>query len=139
MSRNGNRKARIEKKFSTNAKQLLIALMPKTYPESAFFIDSGDSYDLDYVEWFTGYGDSESPDAIGAFQVLYDTLFWETTDYEGLMAAQEEAYSSGISFDMSQFYSPWDLKNVTRAGIIRHCRELVRAGVRWEKQIIAIN
>lgn len=34
--------------------------------------------------------------------------------------------------DKDPFYSPWRLGAVTRAQIIRHCRQLVKAGVTWQ-------
>ncbi|MGR4047882.1 hypothetical protein [Kosakonia cowanii] len=46
-----NRKARIEKKFSTEAMRLLIALMPKQYPPEAFTLDEGYLGGLWFHEW----------------------------------------------------------------------------------------
>lgn len=76
-----NRKARIEKKFSTEAMRLLIALMPKQYPPVAFTLDEGYLGGLWFQEWqvctVDYWGEADSYDA---FFLLHNALIQQTTD-----------------------------------------------------------
>lgn len=132
-----NRKARIEKKFSTEAMRLLMALMPCQYPADAFDLDRGYSNRLHYDEWAVTtvdyWGEADSYDA---FYLLHRDLINQTTDWKGIVRAHDAAgdWSEGAKrVDESPYYSPWRLGGeITRSVIIRHCRQLVKAGVAWE-------
>lgn len=133
-----NRKARIEKKFSTEAMRLLIALMPRQYPADAFDLDCGYSLRLHYDEWAVTtvdyWGEADSYDA---FYLLHRSLIDQTTDWEGIMNLHEAAgWGEGKEIvDESPYYSPWRMGGeITRSVIIRHCRQLVKAGVCWESR-----
>ncbi|HDS6883412.1 hypothetical protein [Citrobacter sp. Cf224] len=128
-----NRKARIEKKFSTEAMRLLIALMPKQYTPESFTLDEGYLGGMDYQEWqvceVDYWGEANSWDA---FYLLHDALILQTTDWEGMSRADDAEYSGGSLIDRTPFYSPWRLGTVNRAQIIKHCRQLVSAGINWD-------
>lgn len=128
-----NRKARIEKKFSTEAMRLLIALMPKQYRPEIFTLDEGYFGGLHYREWqvceVDYWGEADSWDA---FYLLHDALILHTTDWEGMGRADDAEFSGDESIDRTPFYSPWRIGDVTRAEIIRHCRRLVSAGIKWD-------
>lgn len=136
MSKHSNTKARIEKKFSKNAKELLIALFPH-FKETHFSLEEG--YDegyrgrMFYQEWNVWFGpdywegDYESE---GCYWVLYSWLIDNTTDFEGMSKAEEENdWEEGTNLE--PFYSPW--RGASRVEIISHCRDLVRAGVTLER------
>ncbi|UAN48027.1 hypothetical protein KGP17_11095 [Serratia sp. JSRIV001] len=128
-----NRKARIEKKFSTEAMRLLIALMPRQYPADAFELEWGYSNDEWTVTTVDYWGEADSYDA---FYLLHRSLIDQTTDWAGMGNALDAAGWVGDErekVDESPFYSPWRLGGeITRSVIIRHCRQLVKAGVSWE-------
>ncbi|MEG7663799.1 hypothetical protein U0D24_15635 [Hafnia paralvei] len=141
MHSNSNKKARIEKKISKNAKELLLKLMPKNYKPADFSIE-GDSFygphgsvyfDVcvvwDSPDYWTG-----EQDYYDAFYRLHEALIGKTTDWDGICKAHDAAgWGSGNQVDESPFYSPFRLGgNITRAGIIKHCRSLVKAGITWE-------
>lgn len=128
-----NRKARIEKKFSTESKKLLIALAPAQYPPESFTLDEGYNGDFCYSEWqvctVDYWGEADSYDA---FYLLHSQLIQQTTDWDGIGRA-DDAENAGLEpIDKAPFYSPWRLGAVTRAQIIRHCRQLVKAGATWQ-------
>lgn len=135
MSKHSHTKARIEKKFSKNAKELLIALFPSLAGNE--FSLEGDSfksyhgrvwYDVHAV-WFGPdyYGEDDYSDC---YWLLYSWLIDNTTDFEGMSKAEEENdWEEGINLE--PFYSPW--RGASRAEIISHCRDLVRAGVTLER------
>nr|DAM52179.1 MAG TPA: hypothetical protein [Caudoviricetes sp.] len=128
-----NLKARIEKKFSTEAMRLLIALMPKQYPPEAFTLDEAYIGGLWYQEWqvctVDYWGEADSYDA---FFLLHSALIQQTTDWDGIGNADDIEISGGEPVDKEPFYSPWRIGDVTRAEVIRHCRQLVAAGVTWQ-------
>lgn len=129
-----NRKARIEKKFSTEAMRLLMALMPRQYPADAFEMGCGYECRLDFDQWQVTtvdyWGEADSYDA---FYLLHDALILQTTDWDGMGKAHDAAgWENYNFFDESPFYSPWRIGDVTRREIITHCRQLVKAGVCWE-------
>ncbi|EAN1747466.1 hypothetical protein NEJ09_002478 [Salmonella enterica] len=128
-----NRKARIEKKFSTEAKKLLIALDPAQYPPESFTLEEGYNGDFCYSEWqvctVDYWGEADSYDA---FYLLHNQLIQQTTDWDGIGRADDAEIAGLEPIDKDPFYSPWRLGAVTRAQIIRHCRQLVKAGVTWQ-------
>ncbi|ECY9928051.1 hypothetical protein ZN41_003684 [Salmonella enterica subsp. enterica] len=128
-----NRKARIEKKFSTESKRLLIALAPNQYPSESFTLDEGYNGDFCYSEWqvctVDYWGEADSYDA---FYLLHNQLILQTTDWDGIGHADDAEYSGSGPIDKTPFYSPWRLGAVTRAQIIRHCRKLAAAGITWD-------
>lgn len=135
MSKHSNTKARIEKKFSKNAKELLIALFP-SLASNDFSLESesfnsyhGTVYHDEWVIWFGPdyYGES---DYQSCEWLLYSWLIDNTTDFAGIMKAQEEA-GWCVPIDETLFYSPW--RGASRAEIISHCRDLVHAGVTLER------
>lgn len=134
-----NRKARIEKKFSKSAKDLLLALMPKSYAPGDFSIESGSIwgrhgvvYHDEWVVWDAPDYWTGEQDYSDAFFVLHNFLISHTTDWEGIGNAHDAVgWDSGVEVDESPFYSPWRIGDVTRAQIISHCRKLVAAGVTW--------
>lgn len=135
MSRYSNTKARIEKKLSKSAKELLIALFPSLAGnEFSLESDSFESYHgtVYHDEWVIWFG----PDYWGEYDEyscyfqLYSWLIDNTTDFEGMSKAEEENdWKEGTNLE--PFYSPW--RGASRAEIISHCRELVRAGVTLER------
>lgn len=127
-----NRKARIEKKFSTEAMRLLIALMPRQYPADAF--EMGWDYEFGFDQWqVTTFDYWEGADIFDSFYLLHDALILQTTDWDGISKAHDAAgWENYDSVDESPFYSPWRIGDVTRREIITHCRQLVKAGVCWE-------
>lgn len=71
-------------------------------------------------------------DSQEAFDILHNRLIDETTDWDGIGYAYDAENSTGEEVDKEKFYSPWRLGNkVGRAEIIRHCRQLVKNGVKW--------
>ncbi|MCV5359795.1 hypothetical protein OFM87_28990, partial [Escherichia coli] len=64
------------------------------------------------------------------YWLLHSWLIDNTTDFEGIVKAQEEA-GWCVSIDESPFWSPW--RGASRAEVISHCRDLVRAGVTLER------
>ncbi|EBG5293719.1 hypothetical protein FI178_01880 [Salmonella enterica subsp. enterica] len=128
-----NRKARIEKKFSTEAKKLLIALDPAQYPPESFTLEEGYNGDFCYSEWqvctVDYWGETDGYDA---FYLLHSQLIQQTTDWDGMGRADDAEIAGLEPIDKDPFYSPWRLGAVTRAQIIRHCRQLVKAGVTWQ-------
>ncbi|MDT3755091.1 hypothetical protein ROT99_22455 [Citrobacter freundii complex sp. 2023EL-00966] len=135
MSKHSNTKARIEKKFSKNAKELLISLFPSlsgnefSLESESFESYHGTVYHDEWVIWFGPdyYGES---DYHRCEWLLYSWLIDNTTDFSGIMKAQEEA-GWCVPIDETPFYSPW--RGASRAEIISHCRDLVRAGVTLER------
>lgn len=135
MSRYSNTKARIEKKFSKNSKDLLIALFP-SLAGNEFSVESdsfesyhGTVYHDEWVIWFGPDYWGECDEYSCYFQ-LYSWLIDNTTDFEGMSKAEEENdWKEGTNLE--PFYSPW--RGASRAEIISHCRELVRAGVTLER------
>ncbi|MGZ0749849.1 hypothetical protein [Kluyvera sichuanensis] len=135
MSRHSHTKARIEKKFSKNATELLIALFPSL---------AGNEFSLegDYFESYRGtvwyeqhtvwfgpdyYGEEDYSDCLW---LLCSWLIDNTTDFEGMCKAEEEnGWKEGTNLE--PFYSPW--RGANRSEIISHCRDLVRAGVTLER------
>lgn len=139
MSRRTNAKARIEKKITKTAKDLLLQLMPKTYTQDDFSIEGDRIYGLhgtvyhdvwavwDAPDYWTGERDYRD-----AFYALHEVLIANTTDWAGICKAHEAVgWESGIKVDESPYYSPWRLGDATRAEIISHCRKLAAAGVTW--------
>ncbi|KHE09631.1 hypothetical protein [Citrobacter braakii] len=135
MSREANKKARIEKKISKAAKELLIALFPSlagndfTVESDSFESHRGRVWHEQHVVWF-------GPDYWGewdeseCYWLLYSWLIDNTTDFEGMYKAEEENdWQEGTNLE--PFYSPW--RGASRAEIISHCRDLVRAGVTLER------
>lgn len=135
MSKHSNTKARIEKKFSKNAKELLISLFPSlsgnefSLESESFESYHGTVYHDEWVIWFGPdyYGES---DYQSCECLLYSWLIDNTTDFSGIMKAQEEA-GWCVPIDETPFYSPW--RGASRAEIISHCRDLVRAGVTLDR------
>ncbi|WP_313048720.1 hypothetical protein [Atlantibacter subterraneus] len=135
MSRHSHTTARIEKKISKTAKELLIALFP-SLAGNAFSLESdsfksyhGTVYHDEWVIWF-GPDYWGEWDEYSCYFQLYSWLIDNTTDFEGIMKANEEAGWS-VSIDETPFYSPW--RGASRAEIISHCRDLVRAGVTLDR------
>lgn len=135
MSKHSNTKARIEKKFSKNAKELLIALFPSlagnefSLESDSFKSYHGTVYHDDWVIWFGPDYWGEWEECSCYFQ-LYSWLIDNTTDFEGMSKAEEEnGWKGGVNLE--PFYSPW--RGASRAEIISHCRDLVRAGVTLER------
>lgn len=136
MSKHSNTKARIEKKISKIAKDLLISLFPH-FEESHFSLEEDCGEDsrgrVFYQEWHVWFGpdywegDYESE---SCYWVLYSWLIDNTTDFEGMSKAEEENdWQEGTNLE--PFYSPW--RGANRSEIISHCRDLVRAGVTLER------
>ncbi|MBA3175165.1 hypothetical protein CBX59_001780 [Salmonella enterica] len=134
-----NRKARIEKKFSTSAKELLLKLLPKNFTPDDFSFECDGFYGphgyVHYREWVVwdapDYWTGEQ-DYSDAFFVLHNFLISHTTDWDGIGHADDAEYSGSGPIDKTPFYSPWRLGAVTRAQIIRHCRKLAAAGITWD-------
>lgn len=131
MAKHSHTKARIEKKISTEAKSLLLALWPHVKEEDCsneggcFLSYLGTVYHDEWHVWFGPdyWGESDSQDC---YWLLYSWLIYNTMDFEGMTAAQESnGWREGV--DLTPFYSPW--RGASRAVIIGHCRGLVRAGV----------
>lgn len=137
MSKYSNTKARIEKKFSKNAKELLLSLFPSlhgndfTVESDSFESYRGRVWHEQHVVWFGPdywgeWDDSE------CYWTLYSWLIDNTTDFEGIMNAHDAVgWDLEAVVDESPFYSPW--RGASRAEIISHCRDLVRAGVTLER------
>lgn len=135
-----NRKARIEKKFSTSAKELLLKLMPTVYSPSDFSFETEYFYSrqgsFHYDEWVVwdepDYWTGEQ-DYRDTFYLLHNMLITQTTDWDGIGKARDAVgWELAAEFDESPFYSPFRIGDATRAQIIRHCRQLVKAGVTWQ-------
>lgn len=135
MSRHSHTKARIEKKISKNAKELLVALFPSLAGnEFSLESDSFESYrgrvwHEQHAVWFGPdyYGEDDYSDC---YWLLYSWLIDNTTDFEGMSKAEEEnGWKGGVNLE--PFYSPW--RGASRDEIISHCRDLVRAGVTLER------
>lgn len=131
MAKYRNTTARIEKKVSKVSKELLLALYPSlkgndfTVEGDSFKSYRGTVWHEQHVVWF-------GPDYFGewdeseCYWLLYSWLIDNTTDFEGMNAAQEVVgWDSDV--DLTPFYSPW--RGAGRAAIISHCRDLVKAGV----------
>lgn len=139
MSRRTNAKARIEKKFTKTAKDLLLQLMPKTYTQDDFSFEGdrihglyGTVYHDVWVVWDAPDYWTGERDYRDTMWVLHDALIVNTTDWEGIGKAHDAVgWESGIKVDESPFYSPWRIGDVTRAQVISHCRKLAAAGVTW--------
>ncbi|WP_343552158.1 hypothetical protein [Pantoea sp.] len=136
--RHTNRKARIEKKLSKQAMELLIQLLPNTCKREDFSLEY-DTFDgprglVYHEDWCMNFGPDYwgECDATSAFFYLHDHLITRTTDWEGEMKAREEHGWERDDFDCSPYYSPWRLGDITRGQIIGHCRRLVKAGITWE-------
>ncbi|HHN5367031.1 TPA: hypothetical protein ACQ8UR_003900 [Escherichia coli] len=132
MSRHSHSTARIEKKISKTAKDLLIALFPH-FQGHAFSLEEGDTEGyhgrIYYKEWHVWFGPeywTGEYDSEDCYWILRSWLIDNTTDYEGIAKAQEDA-GWCTPFDETSFYSPW--RGASRAEIISHCRDLVRSGV----------
>lgn len=137
MGKQSNKKARIEKKVSKVAKELLLALYPSLRGnEFSIESDSFESYHGrvwhdQHVVWFGPdyYGEDDYQDCEW---LLYSWLIDNTTDFEGMNAAQEAVgWQSDADVDYTPFYSTW--RGASRAEIISHCRDLVKAGVVLEQ------
>ncbi len=135
MSRHSNTTARLEKKVSKTCKVLLLALFPSLRGnEFSIESDSFRSYrdtvwHDQHVVWFgpDHYGESDYQDCEW---LLYSWLIDNTTDWEGMSKAEEENdWQEGTNLE--PFYSPW--RGASRAEIISHCRDLVKAGVTLER------
>nr|DAF10839.1 MAG TPA: hypothetical protein [Caudoviricetes sp.] len=135
MSRHSNTTARLEKKVSKTCKELLLALFP-SLRGNEFSIESdsfqsyrGSVWHDQHVVWFGPdyYGESDYQDCEW---LLYSWLIDNTTDWEGMSKAEEENdWQEGTNLE--SFYSPW--RGASRAEIISHCRDLVKAGVTLER------
>ena len=94
MSKHSNTKARIEKKFSKNAKDLLIALFPSlagnefSLESNSFSSYHGTVYHDEWGVWFGPdyYGESDYQDCEW---LLYSWLIDNTTDWEGIGKAHD--------------------------------------------------
>lgn len=135
MPKHSHTTARIEKKISTTAKGLLLALWPHfdeddCSNDGGYFLSyRGTVYHDEWHVWFGPdyWGESDSQEC---YWLLYSWLIDNTTDFEGMTAAQEaNNWQEGV--DLTPFYSPW--RGASRAVIISHCRDLVRAGVVLER------
>ncbi|MBA8329794.1 hypothetical protein HVX13_07280 [Citrobacter freundii] len=133
-----NRKARIEKKFSKSAMILLIQLRPRSINRKDFSLEYGDFKGRNGTVYHDEWHLWDSPDywtgecdSYDAFFVLHDNLIAQTHDFEGEMDARNEV-GWGAEIDITPFCSPWRIGNVTRSQIIRHCRQLVSAGINWD-------
>ncbi|NNS07285.1 CdiI-4 domain-containing protein [Erwinia rhapontici] len=135
MAKHSHTTARIEKKISTTAKTLLLSLYPSLNGND--FTVEGDSFQSyrskvwheQSVVWFGPdyFGDWDESEC---YWLLYSWLIDNTTDFEGMNDAQEKSgWREGV--DLTPFYSPW--RGASRAEIISHCRDLVRAGVILER------
>lgn len=131
MRKHSHTTARIEKKISKTAKGLLLALWPHFKEEDCGIEDDsfcsyhGSVYHDQHVVRFGPdyWGESDSQDC---WFLLYSWLIDNTTDFDGMFAAQEaNDWQEGV--DLTPFYSPW--RGASRAEIISHCRDLVRSGV----------
>ncbi|MCL6745085.1 hypothetical protein [Kosakonia sp. R1.Fl] len=136
MAKHSHTTARLEKKVSKNAKELLLALFPHfkakdfSLEEGDFTGYRGDVFHQQWHVWFGPdyfYGDYDSEDC---YWILYSWLIDNTTDFEGMSAAQEENDWQEDT-DLEPFYSPW--RGASRAEVISHCRDLVKAGVTLER------
>lgn len=137
MAKHRHTSARIEKKVSKVAKELLLALYPSLRGnEFSIEIDSFESYrgrvwHEQHVVWFGPdyYGESDYQDCEW---LLYSWLIDHTTDWEGIGKAHDAVgWDPRIEVDETPFYSPW--RGAGRASIISHCRDLVKAGVTLER------
>lgn len=139
MSRRTNAKARIEKKFTKTAKDLLLQLMPKTYTQDDFSFEGdrihglhGTVYHDVWVVWDEPDYWTGEQDYRDTFYALHEALIANTTDWDGIGKAHDDVgWEWGIKVDESPFYSPWRLGDASRAQIISHCRKLAAAGVTW--------
>ena len=130
MSRYSNIKARIEKKFSTTAKELLLSL--SNFQEKDFFLDDDCCDGVWHQQWRVEFGPDYygEYDSYDSFWLLYSALIDNTTDFEGISKAEEENdWREGTNLE--PYYSPW--RGANRAEIISHCRDLVKAGVTLER------
>ncbi|MDX6942206.1 hypothetical protein SJ220_01155 [Enterobacter hormaechei] len=130
-----NRKARIEKKFSKSAMELLIQLRPRSINAEDFTLEYGDFvgrhgtvYHDEWHLWGSADYWTGECDSYDAFFVLHDHLIMLTHDHEGEMDALNKA-GWDAEIDITPYCSPWRLGTVNRAEIIRHCRQLVSAGI----------
>ncbi len=112
-----NLNPRIEKKFSTEAKLLLSVLMPSIEMNGVFHLDEGRWCYVTADYW--GEGESEE-----SFSLLRELLIAFTTDWDGMTNAEE------LGQDATQYYSPFS--KFSRPSIIKHCRKLVKSGIKWE-------
>lgn len=137
MAKHRHTTARIEKKVSKTAKELLLALYPSLRGnEFSIESDSFESYrgrvwHDQHVVWFGPdyYGESDYQDCEW---LLYSWLIKNTTDWEGICKAHDAVgWDPKIKVDETPFYSPW--RDASRAEIISHCRDLVKAGVTLER------
>ncbi|MDU2022081.1 MAG: hypothetical protein E6736_17790 [Leclercia adecarboxylata] len=133
-----NRKARIEKKFSKSAMDLLINLRPRSINRGDFSLEyddfkgrHGTVYHDEWHLWDSPDYWTGERDSYDAFFVLHDNLITQTHDFEGEMDARNKV-GWDAEIDITPFCSPWRIGNVTRAQIIRHCRQLVSAGISWD-------
>lgn len=135
MPKHSHTTARIEKKFSTTAKCLLLSLYPSlhsnvfTVEDDDFQSYRGRVWHHQHVVWFGPdyWGEDDYQDC---YWLLYSWLIDNTTDWQGMSEAQE-AIGWRQQADLTPFYSPW--RGASRAAIISHCRDLVRAGVVLER------
>ncbi|MGP8588134.1 hypothetical protein, partial [Salmonella enterica] len=91
-----NRKARIEKKFSTSAKELLLRLVPKNFKPDDFSFECGGFcgrygyvYYREWVVWGAPDYWTGEQDYSDAFFVLHDFLISHTTDWDGIGRAHD--------------------------------------------------
>lgn len=132
-----NRKARTEKKFTKNAMELLLLLMPTAYSRKDFSVESdcftglhGSVYYDEWVAWDSPDYWTGEQDYYDAFYLLRQGLITQTTDWDGIGRAHDAVgWDSGVEVDESPFYSP--LRGASRAQVISHCRKLVAAKVTW--------
>lgn len=136
MPKRTNTSARLEKKMSSTAKGLLLALFPNTFSEKEFYLEEGyykgyrgTVWHQEWHYWWPAdyWGESDSDDC---FWILYSWLIDNTTDFEGMNAAQDAA-GWDVDIDQTPFYSQW--RGAGRAAIIRHCRDLVKSGVTLDR------
>ena len=137
MAKHSNTKARIEKKVSKVAKGLLLELYPSlagndfTVESDSFQSYRGRVWHEQHVVWFGPdyYGES---DYQPCEWLLYSWLIDYTTDWEGIGKAHDAVgWNPDIEVDETPYYSPW--RGASRAEVISHCRDLVRAGVVLER------
>lgn len=136
MSKHSNTKSRIEKKVSATAKYLLLSLFPGTFCEKNFNLEEdyfrsyrGTVWHQEWHYWWPVdyWGESDSE---GCYWLLYSWLIDNTTDFDGMSKAEEEnGWRTGANLE--PYYSPW--RGASRAEIISHCRDLVKAGVTLER------
>lgn len=133
MAKHRNTTARIEKKVSKVSKELLLALYPSlkgndfTVGGDSFKSYRGTVWHEQHVVWF-------GPDYFGewdeseCYWLLYSWLIDNTTDWEGIGKAHDAVgWHPDVEVDESPFYSSW--RGASRAEVISHCRDLVKAGV----------